>query len=65
MTDTGTSVLFNSSDSVCLLKTAVAKVVSDTCSDSAKILFNEGAQHSFISRKYFAVDPPIDRRIFL
>ena len=52
MTDTETSVLFNSSDSMCLLKTAVARVVSDTGSDNANILFDEeGAQHSFISER--------------
>ena len=37
--------------SVCLLKTAVAKVVSDVGSTTANILFDEGAQCSFISKK--------------
>ena len=46
--DTQASVLCSS---VCLLKTAVAKVVSDVGSATANILFDEGAQRSFISKK--------------
>ena len=37
--------------SVCLLKTTVAKVVSDVGSATVNILFDEGAQRSFISKK--------------
>ena len=48
LADTQTSVLCSS---VCLLKTAVAKVVSDVDSATANILFDEGAQRSFISKK--------------
>ena len=48
LADTQTSVLCNS---VCLLKTAMAKVVSDVGSATANILFDEGAQRSFISKK--------------
>jgi len=51
MADTQTSVLCNSGKSICLLKTAVAKVTSDKCSGTANILFDEGAQRSFISKK--------------
>ena len=50
MADTKTSVLCNSGDSVCLLKTAVSRVVSNTSSSTANVLFDEGAQHSFISK---------------
>ena len=45
------SVLFNPSDSVCLLKTAVTEVKSDKTSVIANILFDEGAQRSFISQQ--------------
>ena len=45
------SVLFNPSDSVCLLKTAVTEVKSDKTSSIANILFDEGTQHSFISQQ--------------
>ena len=48
MADTQASVLCSS---VCLLKTAIAKVVSDVGSTTANILFDEGAQRSFISKK--------------
>ena len=48
LADTQASVLCSS---VCLLKTAVAKVVSDVGSATANILFDEGAQHSFIFKK--------------
>jgi len=43
MADTQTSVLCNSGKSICLLKTAVAKVTSDKCSGTVKILFDGGA----------------------
>ena len=43
--------LYNSGKSICLLKTAVAKVTSDTYSGTANILLDEGAQCSFISTK--------------
>ena len=49
-TDSQTSVLFNPSSSICLLKTAVATVRTDKSSATAKILFDEGAQRSFISQ---------------
>ena len=49
-TDSQTSVLFNPSSSICLLKTAVATVSSDKLSATANILFDEGAQRSFISQ---------------
>ena len=45
------SVLFNSSGSVCLLKTAVTEVKSDKTSAVANVLFDEGAQRSFISQQ--------------
>ena len=45
------SVLFNLSDSVCLLKTAVTEVKSDKTSAIANVLFDEGAQCSFISQQ--------------
>ena len=45
------SVLFNPSDSICLLKTAVTKVKSDKTSVIANILYDEGAQRSFISQQ--------------
>ena len=45
------SVLFNPSDSVCLLKTAVSEVKSDKTSAVANVLFDEGAQCSFISQQ--------------
>ena len=45
------SVLFNPSDSVCLLKTAVTEVKSDKKSAVANVLFDEGAQRSFISQQ--------------
>ena len=48
LANTQASVLCNS---VCLLKTAVAKVVSDVGSATANILFDEGAQRSFISKE--------------
>ena len=48
LADTQTSVLCSS---VCLLKTAMAKVVLDVGSAIANILFDEGAQCSFISKK--------------
>ena len=48
LADTQTSVLCSS---VCLLKTVVAKVVLDVGSATANILFDEGAQRSFISKK--------------
>ena len=48
LANTQASVLCNS---VCLLKTAVAKVVSDVGSATANVLFDEGAQHSFISKE--------------
>ena len=48
LADTQTSVLCSS---VCLLKTAVAEVVSDVGSATANILFHESAQCSFISKK--------------
>ena len=51
MANTDTSVLCNFGNSVCLLKTAVARVVSETGSNTANILFDEGAQHSFISKR--------------
>ena len=51
MASSETSVLCNSGNSVCLLKTAVAKVVSNSGSDTANILFDEGAQRSFISKR--------------
>ena len=38
-------------NSVCLLKTAVTKVVSDVGSATANVLFDEGAQRSFISKE--------------
>ena len=51
MANTDTSVLCNSGNSVCLLKTAVARVVSEAGSNTANILFDEGAQRSFISKR--------------
>ena len=45
------SVLFNSSNSVCLLKTAVTKVKSDKTSAVTNVLFDEGAQRSFTSQQ--------------
>ena len=45
------SVLFNSNGSVCLLKTAVTEVKSDKTSAVANVLFDEGAQRSFISQQ--------------
>ena len=45
------SVLFNPSNSVCLLKTAVTKVKSDKTSTVANVLFDEGVQRSFISQQ--------------
>ena len=45
------SVLFNQGDSICLLKTAVTEVVSDKVRAVANILFDEGAQRSFISQQ--------------
>ena len=48
LADTQTSVLCSS---VCLLKTAVAKAVSDVGSAIANILFDEDAQCYFISKK--------------
>ena len=48
LANTQASVLCNS---VCLLKTAVAKVVSDVGSATANVLFDEGAQRSFISKE--------------
>ena len=48
-TDLQTSVLFNPSNPICLLKTAVARVSTDKMYATAKILFDEGAQCSFIS----------------
>ena len=45
------SVLFNLNDSVCLLKTAVTEVKSDKTSAIANVLFDEGAQRSFISQQ--------------
>ena len=48
LADTQVSMLCSS---VCLLKTAVAKVVSDVGSATANILFDDGAQRSFISKK--------------
>ena len=57
LANTQASVLCNS---VCLLKTAVAKVISDVGSATANVLFDEGAQRSFISKeltsKYFKVN---------
>jgi len=50
MADTKTS-LCNSGSSVYLLKTAVSRVVSNTSSSTANILFDKGAQRSFISKK--------------
>ena len=44
-------MLCNSGNSVCLLKTAVARVVSEAGSNTANILFDEGAQRSFISKR--------------
>ena len=45
------SVLFNPSDSVCLLKTAVTEIKSDKTSVIANILFDEGASTLF----YFTI----------
>ena len=36
-------MLCNSGNSICLLKTAVARVISETGSDTVNILFDEGA----------------------
>lgn len=49
-TDSQASVLFNPSGSICLLKTAVATVSTNKSSATANILFDEGAQRSFISQ---------------
>ena len=46
-----TTIALNDTHSVCLLKTAVATVVSDADSATANILFDEGAQRSFITKK--------------
>ena len=46
-----TTIALDDTHSVCLLKTAVATVVSDVDSVTANILFDKGAQHSFISKK--------------
>ena len=48
------SVLFNQGDSICLLKTAVTEVVSDKVRAVANILFDEGAQRSFIISQQLA-----------
>ena len=50
LSDSQTSVLCNPDNSVCLLKTAVTSVISDVGSATANILFDEGAQRSFISK---------------
>ena len=46
-----TTIALNDRPLVCLLKTAVATVVSDADSATANILFDEGAQRSFITKK--------------
>ena len=45
------SILFNPSDSICLLKTVVTGVKSDKTSAIANVFFDKGAQRSFISQQ--------------